>query len=149
MTGRAMRLVLPAWEILRRHGWPSMAVFLVHEVCAHGIDAYGRWPAVDIPLHFAGGLAIAYFIAGALDVLGRRRWIREPDGVLRAAVVFGLTCAAAMFWEFAEWLADHTLGTRCQLGLADTLGDLLTGMLGGLMFLAVAGTVRHIRRGSP
>ena len=49
-------------------------------------------------------------------------------------LLFGLTCAAAMFWEFAEWTADHTLGTSCQLGLDDTIGDMLFGVLGGMTF---------------
>jgi hypothetical protein len=57
--------------------------------------------------------------------------------MMRAAV--GLVCLAAVFWEFAEWTADHTLGTHCQLGLDDTLGDIVMGLLGGSVFAVLVG----------
>ena len=122
-------------ETLRRHAWLPLAVFLAHELCAHVIDGYRRWPSIDIPLHFFGGLAIADFARGALRVFAARRLVREPDPLLRLLLLFALAITAAVFWEFAEFTADLVLGTHCQLSLRDTLLDLFMGMLGGLAFL--------------
>ena len=122
-------------ETLRRHAWLPLAVFLAHELCSHVVDGYARWPAIDIPLHFLGGFAIAHFAGGALRVFAGRGLVRPPDPLLRILLLFGLACAAAVFWEFAEWTADRFFGTRCQLSLDDTLLDLFMGMLGGLAFL--------------
>lgn len=120
---------------LRRHGWLPFAVFLAHECCSHVVDGYARWPAIDIPLHFLGGFAIAAFAGGALRIFAGRGLVRPPDPILRILLLFALACTAAVFWEFAEWTADRFFGTHCQLSLADTLLDLFMGMLGGLAFL--------------
>ena len=63
-------------ETLRRFGWIPLGVFLLHELCAHVVDGYRRWPTLDIPLHFLGGLAIAAFAHGALRIFAARRLIR-------------------------------------------------------------------------
>ncbi len=121
---------------LRRRAWFPLAVFATHEFCAHAIDAYRRWPAIDIPLHFLGGFAIAFFAAGALDAFAARRLVRDPDPLLRLLLLFAGTCTAALFWEFAEWIADRFFGTNCQMGdLGDTLLDQCMGMAGGLVFV--------------
>jgi hypothetical protein len=112
-----------------------LAIFLAHEVCAHVIDGYRLWHPVDIPMHFCGGFAISFFVSGAVRVFAGRGLIRLPETVLFLFLVFGLTCAAAMFWEFAEWTADHILRTSCQLSLDDTIGDMLVGVIGGLTFV--------------
>ena len=123
-------------ETLRRHAWLPLAVFLAHELCAHVVDGYRRWPAIDIPLHFLGGAAIACFARGALDVFTERRLLRAPDPLLRLMLLFALATTAAVCWEFAEWTSDRFLGTNCQMNdLDDTLLDLCMGMLGGLAFL--------------
>ncbi len=132
-------------ETIRPYGWLPLSVLLAHEVCAHVIDGYRRWPSVDIPLHFFGGLAIAFFVSGTISVFTERRIIQSPEPVIRFLLMFGLTCAAAMFWEFAEWTADHTIGTTCQLGLDDTVGDMVVGVLGG-MSLAIPKTVQMINK---
>lgn len=128
--------VSAAGAALRRYGWFPLAVFLAHEICSHVLDAYVRWPAIDIPLHFLGGFAIAYFAAGALRVFAERGLVRPPDPILRVLLLFALACTAAVFWEFAEWIADRYFGTNCQMDdLGDTLLDLAMGVLGGLACL--------------
>ena len=135
MNSVLRRSISAALETLRRHAGLPLAVFLAHELCAHVVDGYRRWPAIDIPLHFLGGLAIAAFASGALRVFADRRLVRAPDPLLRLLLLFALAITAAVFWEFAEFTADLTLGTHCQLSLRDTLLDLFMGMLGGLVFL--------------
>ncbi len=129
---------------IRRYGWMPFTVFLAHELCAHGLDAYRRWPSVDIPLHLFGGLAIAYFLGGGLRILEARGILRPLPAWVRMGLIFGGVNSIALLWELAEWMADHLLGTHCQLGLGDTLLDLLLGMLGGLLYL-LPQLVRAIR----
>ena len=114
-----------------------MAVFLAHEVCAHVVHGYRLWPPVDIPMHFFGGVAIAYFAAGTVSAFADHKIIQRPDPLVHLTLVFALACTAAVFWELAEWTADHTIGTTCQVGLDDTILDLLMGVLGGAVFMAI------------
>ncbi len=119
---------------IRRVGWLPLTVFLAHEVCAHVVDGYSLWPSVDIPLHFFGGIAIAFFVSGAIRTFSEHHVIYKPDLLIHVAVVIGLTCTVAVFWEFAEWIADHTMGLTCQVGVDDTILDLLMGFVGGAVF---------------
>ena len=122
---------------IRRVGWLPIAVFLLHEICAHVVDGYTLWPPVDIPLHLFGGFAIAFFSSGVIIAFADHEVIEHPHALIHAALVFSVACTVAVFWEFAEWTADHTLGTSCQIGLDDTILDLLMGVLGGGVFAAV------------
>jgi hypothetical protein len=117
--------------------WAPSLLFALHLVLDYGLDAYIRWPPVDIPMHFFGGLAIAYFSSGAFRALfaaevGPR--IRAP---LELLLAFGLTAAAALVWELAEYASDALLGTRFVFGVRDTMKDMALGLAGGALLLAV------------
>ena len=127
--------VSAAGASLARRGWLPLAIFLFHELAAHVFDIYRLWPAIDVPFHFLGGFAIAFFAAGHLNACAARGLVRRPDPILRLFILFAAAVVAAVFWEFAEFTADLVLGTHCQLSLRDTLLDLFMGMLGGLAFL--------------
>jgi hypothetical protein len=121
---------------LLRAVWPPVAVVTAHVLASRVFDAYARWPRLDVPMHFAGGIAIACFFARALEGLqGGRAWL-AVDRRMRALLVLGWTGTAAVLWEFAEFLSDRYAGTAAQDGLEDTLGDLLVGLLGGLAYAA-------------
>jgi hypothetical protein len=137
-------------QTVRRFGWFPILVFAAHETCAHVIDGYARWPSIDIPLHLLGGAAIGYFVAGALRVLADRALIRNADPFGHVTLVFTSVCTAAVFWEFAEWISDHTIGTRCQMDdLDDTMLDLAMGVTGGILFVLVPRLRRVKRRSVP
>ena len=132
-------------QTLRRAAWAPILVFSLHVVAARVLGLYRLWPPTDIPMHFLGGIAIAFFFAHAyraaeeFDLLGR------PSAVLYVVMVFALTCSSTVFWEFAEFLSDRYLGSHMQNGLEDTLGDMLVGILGGLAFLALPRMARTSR----
>ena len=136
MTPGLRNVFAAALAAVRRYGWLPIAVFLAHEYCSHVLDGYGRWPAIDIPMHFLGGFAMAYFLDGALRTFRDRALLRAPEPILRLLLVFALVGTIATFWEFAEWISDRYFGTNCQMGdLDDTLLDQLVGLLGGLAYL--------------
>ena len=134
MNSTANAYFKASWATIRRIGWLPFTVFLLHEICAHVVDAYARWPSVDIPLHLLGGFAIAFFVSGAITAFSDHGVIVKPDPLVHIAIVFSAACTAAVFWEFAEWTADHTLGSTCQIGLGDTMLDLLMGVVGAAAF---------------
>ena len=96
---------------------------------------YVAYPPTDVAMHFLGGIAIAYFLWRAAVLASQAGPLGSIGRTGLGVMVFGLTCAAAVFWEFAEYLSDRCLGTKAQLGLEDTLGDMLVGIMGGLGFL--------------
>ncbi|MBN2055534.1 hypothetical protein JW905_11460 [bacterium] len=122
-------------QALYRFGWMPLSVFIAHELSAHVFRLYGRWRQVDVPLHLLGGFAVAYFISNGLTLVIGTGLADAPHPAIRYALLFGMICAAAMFWEFAEWIADRTIGTCCQLGLDDTLFDMVNGLTGGACYL--------------
>ena len=133
------KILAAAGAAVRRYGWFPLAVFLAHEFCSHVVDGYARWPAIDVPMHFLGGCAMAYFLAGALRIGEDRELLRMPDPVLRFVLVFALVGTIAVFWEFAEWISDHFFGTNCQMNdLDDTMLDQLMGLTGALAYLLTA-----------
>lgn len=127
----------------REAGWVPVFCLLLLVVPSRGFDLFTRFPDIDIPLHFVGGIATAFFFhrlsinASQLGVLG-------PFHVLtHIALVFGLLCMAAVFWEFAEFFSDSLFGTHAQLSNQDTMSDLLAGLSGGATFLSVYPLLRR------
>ena len=124
---------------IRKGIWLPLSVFVLHEVCAHVHgNLYDLWPPLDIPLHFLGGIAIAYFGAVLLTQCEDEGFIRISSNLMAGALILALTLSAATFWEYAEWISDHTLGTQAQKGLDDTLLDTLVGFFGGSLFVVIS-----------
>jgi hypothetical protein len=86
-------------------------------------------------MHVLGGAVIAYFFHGASIAASRRDVIGPFHRITHIVLVFALTCTAAVFWEFGEFVVDRTFGTHAQLGLDDTLGDMLLGICGGTVLI--------------
>ena len=141
VIGRLLPAFLPALGAL----WAPLAVLGLHLLSSRVLGLYERWPALDVPMHIAGGAAISYFIqrvllqASLAGVLRAERW-------LTAALVLSLACTAAVFWEFAEFLADRYLGTHAQGGVPDTLGDIAIGIAGSAAFLGARALLSSLQR---
>lgn len=125
------------WGItsLRRAAWAPVLVFSIHVVAILSLDIYRRFPDFDIPMHFFGGVAIAHFLGMSYRTADRMRLLGEPSAVVFLPMILGLTALAAVVWEFAEFIADQKFGMHTQPGLADTLLDLLMGLVGGAVWI--------------
>ena len=88
-------------------------------------------------MHFAGGVAIAYFIAKSIATTAGKRLLGELTPVGASVVVLSLVCSSTVLWEFAEWTTDRLRWTRAQGGLDDTMSDMFVGLVGGLAYLLV------------
>src|SRR5687768_669997 len=63
MSTRPDLTTLPNWIgiSLREAGWAPLLVFGIHLVALGAFNAYERFPHVDLPMHFLGGLVTAFF----------------------------------------------------------------------------------------
>jgi hypothetical protein len=127
------------WSVdaVRKGGFPAIGVFVFHVIVSRGFHAYEQYPALDVPMHFLGGVVIAYFFHRASISASERGIIGPFHRVTHGVLVVSLTCVAAVFWEFAEFMVDRLFGAHSQLGLEDTLGDMLLGICGGITLLVV------------
>ena len=94
-------------------------------------DWYDRFPPLDIPTHFMGGVAITYFYRSAIDhsqkVVGK---IPPPIQILFAFTCTGTTI---ILWEFYENILDFVFHAHNVLGLGDTIKDMFIGLTGALV----------------
>ena len=118
-------------------GWAPAVVFLIHVVATQVFDVYTLWPQTDIPMHFAGGCAIAFFISRCFQALPREVIRSSRIVVLEAVIVASLTTSATVLWEFAEFSLDRLAGTNVQVSLANTMQDMAMGMLGAALVITV------------
>ncbi len=134
-----MRLLVK-WVLsaVRVAGWAPIAVFVAHVIASRVLGTYLAFPSLDIPMHLAGGAAIAFFFWRSLHIQESRFAIGEMAPASAGLLSFTAVGTAAVVWEFAEWISDRFMGTYAQLGLEDTLLDMLLGIAGGLVFVMVA-----------
>jgi hypothetical protein len=129
-------------KIVRGVAWAPLSVLIGHSVFA---KFFGHEPYVDPVMHFFGGVAAAYFFRKVSmmsdEVLG------ELTDFSRDLLSFGLTCSIALFWEIAEFSSDIFLGTDVQASNANTMCDLILGVIGALMFLLLRRLLFH-KKGS-
>ena len=125
-------------ELWWRAGWFPTAVFLLHVFISRVVNGYILYPPLDIPMHFLGGVAIAFFFSRCLAMVPEADIAGTPRQIAQALLVFSLTGTATVFWEFAEFFSDRLFGTRAQLGLEDTLLDMALGVAGGVAYLLSA-----------
>ena len=121
----------------REAAWAPLAVFCVFVAMAFALDVFDRYPWIDVPAHFAGGAAVAYFFRIAVE-----RWQDEHHALtepIRELTPLALAVAAAVLWEIGEFASDRTFATTLNRGAADTTSDLFFGFLGAVAFLAATG----------
>lgn len=140
------------WIILtlRQAGWAPILILMLH-ACAVVAHAYQQFASLDLLMHFAGGVAMAWFLHRASINASRNGVIGPFHPVTHGVVVGSLVCVAALVWEFAEFFLDQAFGTHYQPGLEDTMTDLLVGIAGGTILLIGVGVVdrRHRAANGP
>src|SRR5512141_133524 len=125
------------WKIMRLGGWVLLLVFATHLFISGVLHAYQIWPPLDMPMHFCGGMSIAYFVSRCFQSLPRADVRRSGVVLLELLLIISLTATAAVFWEFAEFATDQLFRTNLQIGLADTMSDLAMGLLGAVVFTGI------------
>ena len=124
-------------KMFRVGGWAPLLVFGVHVVLSRVFNAYVVFPPTDIPMHFAGGVAMAIFISGCFQALPREVVRSSRIVVLELVLVGSLTTTAAVLWEFVEFACDQAFGSNIQRGLGNTMQDMGLGIAGAVVVMAV------------
>ena len=113
-------------------------MFGLHVVAKSNLRLYQHYPWLDNIMHVGGGVAIAFFLLVSWRAAVAAGRAGRPEALVTSLLVASLTCAAAVGWEFLEYISDRLLHTTMQMSLEDTLSDLAFGMVGGLAVAATA-----------
>jgi hypothetical protein len=107
---------------------------LTLQAWGEALGAYDAIPWFDNVAHFT----LPFFFAPTLYVLLARLdlvpdpkdagGVRHYAGIFVVAFAFGVAIGGV--WEIFEWVSDHTIGSDLQLGLDDTVGDLVADTAG-------------------
>lgn len=125
------------WKVLWVGGWAPLLVFVTHIFIDRILDAYHRWPQSEVPMHFAGGMAIAFLISKCFRTLPRELVQRSRKVVLELLLVGSLTATATVLWEFSEFTIDQLFGTNLQVSLANTMKDMTMGISGAVVVILI------------
>jgi hypothetical protein len=109
-------------------------VALALQAVGEALGAYDALPWFDDLAHFS----LPFFLAPTLYIaLARADVVPDPkDGthvrhyIGMFIIAFSLGVAIGGLWEIWEWVSDHTFGSSLQLGLDDTVGDLVADTAG-------------------
>jgi hypothetical protein len=122
---RSGRMLNLAWRTVTDAAWPGLVVLVAHAVLG---ELFGHEPYVDPAMHFAGGVAAAFFFTRLPRLFPEH--LGEPTPLARALLGIGLTSAIAILWELGEYASDAFLGTHIQRDVGNMMRDLVNGMLG-------------------
>jgi hypothetical protein len=143
---RMTRMINTCIKIFRVGGWAPFSVFVIHVISGQVFKVYKLWPSFDVPMHFVGGLAFAFFVSQCFRELPRGMVQRSRSVVLELLLIGSLTATAAVFWEFFEFSLDQLLQKNIQVSLANTMKDLAMGIIGSTTFIAIR--AKQLRLGS-
>lgn len=144
--GYMREIVKTCRRLLMVGGWAPLVVFAAHMFSDRVLNAYGLWPPFDIPMHFCGGMAMAFFISRCFQTLPRGEVQRSRRVVLELLLAGSLTATAAVFWEFAEFTIDQMSGSNIQVSLGNTMKDMAMGISGAVVFILIR--ARQLRAGA-
>lgn len=117
-------------------------ILLLHVVAMVNFWYWSVW-WFDIIMHFLGGFWVALLF---FNLNSKFNFL--PDNLLTnnltinnltiLVLALGFVALIAVCWEFFEFLYDVFISSKgysgvAQLGVADTIGDLFFGLLGGLI----------------
>lgn len=138
-------MIKTSWKIFKVGGWAPFTVFALHVLLGKGFHVYDVWPPIDVPMHFAGGFAFAFFVSRCFQELPRGMVQRSRIVILELLLIGSLTATAAVFWEFFEFSLDQIFKSNIQVSLQNTMKDLAMGVMGSMAFIAIR--ARQIRLG--
>ena len=115
------------------------------EILGELADYYERFPLWDTMLHVTTGFLAAAIGLSLIDLLNRSERFKFALSPLYVALVsFCFSMTIGVLWEFFEFFCDVLLHTNMQkdtvvngyldIGLYDTMGDLLVNFIGAIVF---------------
>lgn len=106
------------------------SILAVVHVLAIELYLYWRYPWMDWPMHFLGGIVVVLAI---FTVASLRDWV--SDHWLRFLSVMSMVATVAVAWEIYEVIIGTPRASNYAL---DTSVDLLLGLVGGAVGFYIA-----------
>ena len=97
---------------------------------------------LDIPMHFLGGLVIAYFFHRACRNASHLGQLAPYHPTTHRLLVFALVGTTTGLWEFVANISDPLFNTHGQVDLDDTMQNMFLGIVGSLTILIVHSLIR-------
>lgn len=109
------------------------------------LNLYDIWPGYDRVVHFISGVII--FFLG--EYLGAKYFYRGQEIRKGFCMAIGLLAAfaAAGLWEVYEFSMDCLINTQMQGNNIDTMGDIVSGVLGGVGGCIAAFIINWVKKG--
>src|SRR3989344_1204463 len=93
---------------------------------------YDKFSWLGMPMHFVGGIFIAYAFLLTFDSLKKEKYFKL-NTAFTVVFVISLVSLFAVLWEFYEFGVDYFFHLNYQPSLPDTMFDLFLGLFGGLI----------------
>ncbi|MEX0918024.1 MAG: hypothetical protein WDZ93_02620 [Candidatus Paceibacterota bacterium] len=110
----------------------ALGIFALAQFALLHTYLYWRYPNVDIPMHFLGGVIIALGIFAARDL-----HLPVFGSLTTTPRALGFLFCIAVVWEWLEYLYGHSVVGKSGF-VFDTVTDLILGVAGGFLGLYVA-----------
>lgn len=132
--------------------WPLQLSYLLFiaggPLLGTALHVYWVVPFWDLIVHLWSGIMLAWL--GMLLVRGAEEQIGTGMPRWFSLTVIQLTpMAFGALWEICEFSSDELIGTHAQLGLDDSMTDLMAGTVGGLAAIAIVLLARRPRSLAP
>jgi len=115
---------------LRESAWAPLSIFVFYLI-GLTLHLFKIFPALDIPVHFMGGVVITYFYRSAIR--NSQKIVGDIPLLIQIVFAFSCTGTTAVLWEFYENILDHFFGFQMVRSLEDTITDLFVGLIGALV----------------
>lgn len=107
------------------------------QVLAIMFHVYELFPSFDVPMHFMGGVAMAFVAYYGTLLFMKPHAVQSIPLVVDFLLVLGFVAIIGIGWEWFEFILDHvfvmlrpTIGLS-QASIGDTMADLFFDLLGG------------------
>ena len=107
-----------------------VCVFIFSNLIGRVFDAYLIYPWIDMPMHFLGGVSIAYTAYLFLGYFKEEGFVSINRKFLHVLFIVSLVALVSILWEFYEFLQFYFFGIPTQPSVADTMLDLFVGLIG-------------------
>ncbi len=108
-------------------------LFVISAAAGSILRVYDMLTFYDRIVHFISGILLGYIGLYLTNLVsGQLKLKSDPFIAIMLACFFSCTCAG--FWEIIEFSTDCFSGMSVQHGNTDTMGDIVAGFLGALVF---------------
>lgn len=125
-----------AWKFPKRFYFLAMIFDVFAASLGSVINLYKTVGFYDRFVHYLSGVLLAEAGMIIIDHLFRSRNIKD-DIFIKLSFAFFFSCACAGFWEIYEFTADILINADMQGGNTNTMGDIVSGVLGALTYFIV------------